>query len=63
MAQARLKWKLLIEAETEHDTEEEALKRTCNLPGHHTALRIIGPHGERITAVEILRWCSEHKSG
>jgi hypothetical protein len=61
MAQVRLKWKLLVETETEHDTEEEALKRAYNLPRHHTALRVKGPHGELITAAEIRRWCSEHK--
>jgi len=70
MDQPPLKWKLLIrnanvspatESESEHDTREEALQQACSLPRHHSALRIVGPHGELMTAAEIRQWCSEHR--
>jgi hypothetical protein len=51
------KWKLFIRDSTvspplefasEHNSKREALERAYDLPPHFTAVRIVGPHGERI---------------
>ena len=51
------KWKLFIRDSTisppvefasEHNSKREALERAYDLPPHFTAIRIVGPRGERI---------------
>ena len=60
----RNKWKLLIrdstisppiEFYTEHNSKREALERAYDLPPHYTAVRIEGPHGERLESDDLER--------